>query len=402
MTLNSICLLFQRLSSKLFGTFLAYFVHMNKTWMLSILGITLALLTLLKMQEVRSLKPYFKTERAYKLENFQKARDRIPIDEQELLKLWESILTGRSAPLPRIMKEHYQKLGLNHLFTPSGFHLSAVMAPFMKVLKPSFHLPVIILIGMGLYFLPGLTALKRMLLIKGHQKVLGLKCGFMVALMMDLFFGSFQESTLSFTYSFLFLGIIYSGVRGLGLILWFFLGQMLLAYFQNTDISFLLLLFSPLLNLGFTILMPLLFLLSFPLWNWQLHLGIILLKLMQSLVNLCSDITVQFTTMEVNIVFLLMVGLFLIRKYQFILILAFFFSSGLNEDRARTPGMTTNEFVPRGEMIKTIYLEKEVVVYFEDGKCRMKLVRGFWWENCSPSKRGSRSRKLLKKLSYPS
>ncbi len=375
---------------------------MSKPWILTILVITLALLTLQKIQEVRTLKTYFKNERVIKLQSFSEARSKVTKEELDLLKLWESILTGRSAPLSKIMKENYQKLGLNHLFTPSGFHLSAVLAPLMKILKPSYHLPVIILLGIGLAFLPGMAALKRMLLIKGHQKVLGLKCGFAMALMMDIFFGSFQNSTLSFTYSFLFLGIIYSGVQGVGLIIWFFLGQIILAYFQNTEISFLLLLFSPLLNLGFTILMPLLFLLSFPLWDWQLHLGITLLKLVQGLVNFCSAITLQFTTMEVNIVFLVMVGFFLMRKYKAVLLLVIVFCSSLNLDKARTPGMPTNEFVPQGEIIKTVYLEKEVVVYFKDGKCRMRLVRGLWWENCSPSKRGSRGRKLLKKLSYPS
>ncbi|GEM_PF-1091819 len=375
---------------------------MSKPWILSILAITLALLTLQKIQEVRTIKPYFRYDRVVKLESFKEARSKVTKDELELLKLWESILTGRSAPLSRMMKDHYQKLGLNHLFTPSGFHLSAVMAPLMKLLKPSYHLPVIILLGIALSFLPGMAALKRMLLIKGHQKVLGLKSGFAAALIVDIFFGSFQSSTLSFTYSFLFLGIIYSGVRGGGLIIWFFMGQILLAYFQNSDISFLLLLFSPLLNLGFTILMPLLFLMSFPLWDWQLHLGISLLGIMQKLVNFCSSITLQFTAMEVNIIFLIMVGFFLVRRYKAIIVLALFFCSGLNVDRARAPGMPTNEFVPQGEITKTIYSEKEVMVYFRDGKCRMRLVRGFWWENCSPSKRGSRSRKLLKKLSYPS
>lgn len=375
---------------------------MSKPWILTILVITLALLTLQKIQEVRTLKTYFKNERVIKLQSFGEARSKVTKEELDLLKLWESILTGRSAPLSKIMKENYQNLGLNHLFTPSGFHLSAVLAPLMKILKPSYHLPVIILLGIGLAFLPGMAALKRMLLIKGHQKVLGLKSGFAMALMMDIFFGSFQSSTLSFTYSFLFLGIIYSGVQGVGLIIWFFLGQIILAYFQNTDISFLLLLFSPLLNLGFTILMPLLFLLSFPLWDWQLHLGITLLKLVQGLVNFCSAITLQFITMEVNIVFLVMVGFFLMRKYKAVLLLVMVFCPSLNLDKARTPGMPTNEFVPEGEIIKTVYLEKEVLVYFEDGRCRMRLVRGLWWENCSPSNRGSRSRKLLKKLSYPS
>lgn len=375
---------------------------MNKIWLLSILGISLLLLTLLKVQEVRSLKPYYRGERVIKLNNFAEARSQVHKEDLELLKLWESILTGRAAPLSKLMKEHYQNLGLNHLFTPSGFHLSAVLVPFMKILNKKYHLFLLLVLGLGLWFLPGLTALKRMLLIKSHQKILGLKFGFGVALIVDMFCGSFQTSTLSFSYSFLFLGIIYSGLKGVGLIIWFFIAQILLAFFQNSDVSPLLLIFSPLLNLGFSLLMPVLFLLSFPLWNWQLSLGITLLRLLQNLVEVCSALSFKFPLMEINVILLLMVGLMLVRKLRPVWILALFFCSSLNLDRERSPGMATNEFVPQGRQLKTMYQEKQVRVVFSDGSCRLKLVRGFWWENCSPSKRGSRNKKKIKKLSYPS
>lgn len=374
---------------------------MNKNWLLLILAISLVLLSLLKTQEVKTLKPFFKGERVIKLQSFTKARKIVSKEDLDLLKLWESILTGRAAPLSKWMKEHYQKLGLNHLFTPSGFHLSAVLIPFMKLLNRKYHLLLLGLIGLGLWFLPGLTALKRMLLIKTHQKVLGLKTGFLLALVVDIFFGSFQSSTLSFSYSFLFLGIIYSGLSGIGLIIWFFLAQMLLAYFQNTDISPLLLIFSPLLNLGFTILMPVLFILSFPLWAWQVKLGISLLRILQTLVELCSELSLKFPALEVNIILLTIIGLLLFRKWKTTCLFVLLFCNSLNLDRERTPGISTNEYVPRGIVMKTIYQEKQVRVVFSDGSCKLKLVRGFWWENCSPSKRGSRIKKL-KKLSYPS
>src|SRR5690606_13223199 len=114
--------------------------------------------------------------------------------DQDLLKLWESILTGRSAPLAKWMKERYQTLGLNHLFTPSGFHISAVLFPFMKLIKGHYYqLLMLLLLAGGVLFLPGMSALKRMLLIKINQKILGQHLGFAGALFLDVLFGSFQE-----------------------------------------------------------------------------------------------------------------------------------------------------------------------------------------------------------------
>lgn len=373
---------------------------MNKSWLIIIIAITLALLAVLKTHELRSLTPYFKPDKAIKLATFEEARGRVGKEDLDELKLWESILTGRSAPLSRLMKEKYAALGLNHLFTPSGFHLSAVLFPFLKFIKPSFHLYLLLTLGVSLCFLPGLIALKRMLLIKTNQKIFGLHIGFIVALILDVFFGSFQNGALSFTYSFLFLGIIYSGLEGIGLIIWFFLGQMILAYFQNSDLSILLLIFSPLMNLCFGIMMPILFLLSFPLWNWQLYVGIKLLSFAQELVDLFANLSEALPVMEIHVVMLIMIFCILFKKFKATIFLSIFLSSSLNLDRERASGMSSNEFVPQKEIVKTIYREKEVLVYFRDGKCRMRLVRGFWYENCSPRVKGSSRNKKLKRFSF--
>lgn len=371
---------------------------MNKTWLLTILVISLTFLAILKTHELRALAPFFRSEKVIKLKSFEAARARINKHDVDLLELWESILTGRSAPLSRFMKERYQTLGLNHIFTPSGFHLSAVLFPFLKVLKNSRQqLVVLLIIGIGLFFLPGLGALKRMLVIKAHQNLLGLHLGFILAMLLDLFFGTFQNSALSFTYSFLFLGIIYSGLNGVSLIIWFFIGQITLAYFQGNDISPLLLLFSPILNFGFALLMPVLFLLSFPLWDWQLSSGILILRKIQWLVDFLATIIQHMPMLEINMALLFIIALILFRRWRLVLIVIFFFCNSLNLDRVKYPGAATNEFVPQGKLVKVVNDR----IYFSDGSCRMKLVRGMWFENCSPKRRSNRNKKL-KKLSYPS
>ena len=373
---------------------------MNKTWLISILLISFTLLCVLNNWRLRTITPYFRGERVIKLSHFQEAKSRIAKSDQDLLKLWESMLTGRSAPLASWMKERYQKLGLSHLFTPSGFHISAVLFPFLKVIPGKFHFFLILLLGIGAMFLPGMSALKRMLLIKGNQKLLGLHTGFILALIMDIFWGSFENSTLSFTYSFLFIGIIYSGAKGISLMAWFFLGQILIAYFQGSDVSPLVLVFSPFLNFWFGLAMPLLFLLAYPLWSWQLTLGIWILKGLQMFVDGMAHLSLMMPQLEIHAGVLIFLIVFLKTKRRSLAFAAFLLSSSLNPDLQKNPGATSNEFVPRGEIKQVVYTETDVRVVRSDGNCKLKLVRGFWWENCSPKRRSSH--KKLKKLSYPS
>lgn len=374
---------------------------MNRTWPLIIFTVSFILMLIQKSHETRRLSTFYKQDRVIKLKHFEEARSLVPKSDLDYLKIWESVLTGRSAPISKILKDKYKELGLNHVFTPSGFHLSAVLSPFLKLIKsPRHELTLLVFIGMTLYFLPGFGALKRMVLIKGQQRIFGRHEGFIIALILDILWGSFQESTLSFTYSFLFLGIIYSGFDGLVLILYFFFAQAMIAFFQESDISPLLLIFSPLLNLLFTILMPFLFLLAIPLWSWQLKTGILMLKITQEAVDLCASVSMKFPTIELNLIGLVMI-LFLQRKYwKSLIALSFLYCHDLNLDHLKAPGVSRNDFYPQGKMLFTHLKADHINVVFSDGRCRMKLVRGFWWENCSPKRRSRR--KKIKKLSYPS
>lgn len=356
---------------------------MNKRWLITILGLTFSLLAVLKTHEVNSLKPYIHSQRTLKLENFSSKKSQLSAEDQELLELWESMLTGRSAPLSKLMKQTYQKLGLNHVFTPSGFHLSAVMAPFLRLTSSvKIQLSLLLLVGFGISFLPGMMALKRMVLIKSSQKLTNLKTGFVIALTLDVLFGSFQNSAVSFTYSFLFLGIIYSGAGTIGLTFWFFIGQVLLAYFQKAQISPLLIFWCPIINFSFAVIMPLLFLLSFPLWEWQLKAGLFLLKAIQMLINFAAQSLSMIPFWEINIGMLFLILCFAFnRKTEFIMgIILLSFS--LNSDLKKYPGPYTNEFRPQGQMTKI----KDNVILYTDGRCQMELIQGHWWKKCRPSR----------------
>lgn len=367
---------------------------MNRLWIISILLTSVFLLICLKTQELSTLKPFHRSERSIKLPQFQSAKEGLNPRQKELLSLWESILTGRVAPVSKIMKDNFRSLGLSHVFTPSGFHLSAVIAPVTKIL-PGIRSQLILLgsIGLALTFLPGMAALKRMVLIKTGQRMTNLKTGFIGALIIDALMGTFQTQALSFTYSFLFLGIIYSGVRGLGMVIWFFIAQILLAYFQGSFISPLLLIFSPLFNSLFTLALPLLFLLSIPLARWQLEVGLFLLEGLDGMIKLASQLVQYFPALEVHIFTLMIVLTFQLRSKKLLPVFLLVYCSSLNLDTGKEPGLPRWEFAPRGKLVKIISKEEKDLIYFEDGRCERKLVRGMWWEKCSPArKRGSKLR----------
>ena len=271
----------------------------------------------------------------------------------------------------------------------------------MKLIpQPKMQLSFLFLIAIGIFSMSGQGALKRMVLVKLNQKFLGQKLGFVIALLMDMLFGSFNDSPLSFCYSFLFLGIIYSGSGWL--FLWFFFAQSLIAYFNGELISPLIMVFSPLLNLSFAVSMPFLFLLAFPLWDWQLNAGLTILRLLQKLVTLSVHLSSLVPYWEINVGVLLCFALLYFRKRRLLAFALLCLTFSLNPDQAKNPSFGNYDFVPQGKVMKIIADETGEKVYWSDGKCVRELVRGVWWEKCSPKRRRSTRRLKLKKLSSAS
>jgi hypothetical protein len=364
---------------------------MKLSWTSFILVTSVLLMAILKTHELRQFRPYFKAEPAIKLDSFAKAKTHVSKEELDLLELWESMLTGRTAPVARWIKEKYKSLGLNHLFTPSGFHLSAVLLPLMKLIKSDrWQLLILLILTLGIFTLSGQGALKRMALIKLQQRWLDQKSGFLLALLMDMLFGSFFNSPLSFTYSFLFLGLIYSGKSWL--FLWFFFAQALIAYFQGELISPLILIFSPMLNLIFALSLPLLVLLAFPLWDWQLSLGLKLLAVLNSLVVHSAEMSTWLPPLCPNLGVIVLLLLIIKKQKHWLPMGLLLLSNNLNSSNTKIPNFGSYEFIPRGDVIKRIENQKGELVYFSDGKCQRELIRGVWWEKCSPKRKSTRKK----------
>lgn len=347
---------------------------MNKSWILIIFVISFCILAIISSQTNNSLMTYFARSSYIHLKQFENNRPEIKKSEQENFKIWESVLTGKSIGLNKKTKIKYSRLGLNHLFTPSGFHLSALLLPLFKIFRSiSSQLTIFSIIGIILLWTPGQEALKRMLLIKFNQKLIGQKAGFIFAISLDILFGSFKNVTTGFTFSFLFLGIIYSGAKGIGIIFWFFIAQLLIAYFLNLPTSPLLIIFSPLLNFYFALIMPALFLLAFPLYHWQLNAGLWLIQTMQTLVDYCYNITTHFPVINPNIMILIIVLMFINRKFILCAFFCLVLSDSVNIEKSK----------PR-------FLSRYELADGEGVRCKQELIVGYWYKKCSPLRGSTR------------
>lgn len=368
---------------------------MNRTWMISILLASASLLLILKTHEKRTLLPYFKAEKSLKLQHFEEAKTKVTNRELPLLELWESMLTGRLAPVDKWLRNEYKTLALSHVFTPSGFHLSAVLWPLLLFLrKKRYKTALLGFLGVLLLFVAGQSALKRMTLVKFNQQFMGIRSGFIIAFLFDILFGSFSSSPTGFTYSFLFLGIIYSGARGITTMVWFFLAQVLITFVQGGFISPLLLMVSPLINFALAVILPFLLALSFPLWDWQLGAGLFILKGFQVLVSTAYQVVMKFPLLEVNIILLLALLFLVLRQGKLGLLTCFLLTADLNTDLRKIPMGSTHEWQASGRVLKNSGLK----IYRKDGICERELVRGMWFETCSPRRKSRRNK--LKKLSY--
>src|SRR5690606_37036471 len=112
---------------------------MKKKWLYTCFFMALCLLGVIENYHTRFLQPYFIREKTLTLSHFENAKRKVRNEDLQNLKLWESILTGRSNSISKLMKEKYRKLALNHIFTPSGFHLSAVLFPFLRFIPRNRH-----------------------------------------------------------------------------------------------------------------------------------------------------------------------------------------------------------------------------------------------------------------------
>lgn len=352
----------------------------------------------LSFMKKRELSSFYKFERPISLNHFKTALKETPKADKDHLAFWYGLISGNTQSLSKNYKEKYKRIGLSHAFTPSGFHLSAVLTPLHFLLPKKWALPFLLLMSLVIFNLPGLEPLKRMSLIKLMNQKFDKTLSLGLSAIICLFMGQLNNSPLSFIFSFFFLGIIYSGLKNIALIIWFFIGQLLICFFQGESISFLNLLFSPLANFLLGLITPLLFLLSYPLWDFALVVGVKIIKSFDGIVELLYALTLKAPLVEVHSFTIVLVVLILLRKVKLFLFGLLLFSATLNFEKPTRRWSERYYFEPSTQAIKIQHKDGVIYNFYKDGKCMERIVMGRWEKRCSP-KRAPRKKKI-KKLSY--
>jgi|GEM_PF-6879768 len=219
--------------------------------------------------------------------------------------IWRGMLTGKMAGVKKEDKEKFKLLGLNHLFSPSGFHLSVILTPIFLIIKNRGIKTILLaLILCFILQLPGQSALKRMAWIKFFQVIIPGEMTAYTILFFDYLYGSFNESPLGYSYSLLFLLIIYQRRTLIWKIISFSLAQILIFYLNQTTFYPLMLILSPIINLFYGILLPFLFFLSIPLTNWQFKLGSILMEINEQVLSYFINLLRMTPAIELNLFFI--------------------------------------------------------------------------------------------------
>ena len=182
---------------------------------------------------------------------------------------------GGQKEVPRSLTTAHKNLYLIHLFTPSGLHLSSLfffltpLLSFLKFRSFNYFFAASLLLTLPPFFLDGFWAVKRVaflrllwLVFKKTPLKLSLFTVFILAFILDFFFGTFKDSPLSFTYSFLFLGLIFAGQKwpSIWLPLFLMLGQFVVCFLQDIPFYPLNFFLGFLLTSLFSLLFPLFFL----------------------------------------------------------------------------------------------------------------------------------------------
>ncbi len=300
--------------------------------------------------------------------------------------LWKALVTGDDRGLSRSDKKTYYRLGLGHLFTPSGVHL-ATLQPLLK----HFHnlSGFFALIGLLSTFLPGLQALARVAWVKlvpGGAKCLGV---FMGVMLLEGALVSWKLHPLSWTCSWLFLGLSWFAPPRWRL-LWFVLAQMLLCWVLQQPFSLL----SPVANLLTTLPLMLLFpltLLFAVIPSFFFHTWIeAALTLFHESVLWFDQVHRFLPALTPHAGHLILILSWLVlqnRQRWWLAIILLGLASPLETFKKTSPSLSQWEAVPS-------------VLGSEGLRCRTKWKEDRWEENCRPTRTVRRRRIKTKKLSY--
>ena len=231
-----------------------------------------------------------------------------------LAALVEAYVLGQKRGMGRKLKRAHKNLNLLHLFTPSGLHFSAlllVLRLFRLPLLPFYLLP---------FLLSEYYAIKRIAEYSLARRLIG-KTGwkpdgyglFLGVFALDFLFGTYRASPLSYSFSYLFLGIIFS-IKDSPKTYWPWAllgGQILAAFCFDTPLTHLGFIFGFFLTGFFALIFPLIALNRLLPW---FNFSEMVVDLFARMVSLASDISVASGHFHPEITLVLLVFVLCWRK----------------------------------------------------------------------------------------
>lgn len=295
--------------------------------------------------------------------------------------LYVSTQTGDKSHVSKPLKKVLKEFGLIHLLTPSGIHLSSLLLFLFLFLKKKYKVYVYVLLLFIFIPLSGFYSLKRIIYFHILQIFLkNIRASFLLTFVLDLILGGYLNSQLSFIYSFLFWGVIifHKGTK-FKLILSLFCAQLILCYFNQTNINFFALIINPVVTSIFSLIFPLL-----SINYWFIHF------------DFFDGAIIQFFNYFKNILFFLNRNLEIFRfiPVSIVLFIPFFLSFRLKHlvlfsllfIQDLNPSTLSAEskkqiYIPLGKSSEVINIKKLNVIFL-DRKCSRKFKEIYWEIKC--------------------
>lgn len=164
-------------------------------------------------QQSLSLSTSWKREKQYQFLKNKYNDLKQDSDSKKEIGLLYALMTGDKSKLDKKNKKDFKELGLMHLLTPSGLHFSSLII-FFKFFPKKVSVFLVIFFSLPFFWLEKYYSIKRVITFKVTYILLGNKIenksyiAFIFTFLVDILFGNFSDSPLSFTYSFLFWGTI--------------------------------------------------------------------------------------------------------------------------------------------------------------------------------------------------
>lgn len=266
--------------------------------------------------------------------------------------LYYALMTGDKRYLGKDTRKTFEKLGLMHLLTPSGLHLSSIVIG-IKFLPHRIKLIFMLCIGIVFFLLDNYFAIKRVIMFKIFHLIIPdnnsniesnvqntpnkNQKAFLLTFVLDIILGNFQEGPLSYTYSFLFWGTILFHSGNIFMLSYkLFINLSITCVISGQIVSAVSLIINTPISMVFSFLYPFLFLnFWLPVFSIQNEIAITMIDNFYKTIFILSELLPTFVPSVLFVILLLLVP-YQFKLRPFIISIILLFLTGANPVNKQT------------------------------------------------------------------